>query len=76
VIGGVGRRASRRGPGEAWVTFERQGDGAFLIERMMLPSPSLDANPRDCLDIKQFQDLQDRVLRVAQEDATVSDHPG
>jgi hypothetical protein len=39
-------------------------------------SPSFDANPRYCLDIKQFQDFQDRVLRMAQENATVSDHPG
>ena len=64
-------------PGEAWVTFEWQGDRAFLIERRCcISSPSLDANPGDCLDFKQFQDPQDRVLRVAQEDATVSDHPG
>ena len=39
-------------------------------------SPSFDANPRYCLDIKQFQDFQDRVLRMAQENATVSDHAG
>ena len=51
-------------------------DGAFLPNADAVSSPSFDAKPGDCLDIKQFQDLQDRILRVAEEDATVSDHPG
>ena len=61
---------------EAWVTFEWLGDGAFLSSADAAASPSFDAKPGDFLDFKQFQDLQDRILRVAQEDATVSDHPG